>query len=266
MSPTLIPGNFEDNNDERDTLGVKRESKIDGIKRHRSRPRDRSSPRRHQRSFRRRLFLFLTEPSSSWLSAVFFVLLIVAISISNLIIIMQTMSSFQYRPTECKFCAKDGGFYDGFKDSNNATSHGSDNVVECVCPMRPYPYLERVLGFIMIFFAVEWTLRVLSYVPAHPRSGMIDQWGSWFNYLTSPSTLLDALAIWPYYIERYDLPGLISLRLLRLLRVFQIFRLGTYNSLFVSLTSVLFKSIGFLKLLIVILFFGATIFGSLLFW
>ena len=254
MTPRLIPGNFEDEHDyERNIFGE-----------------DRSRSEGHHRGFRRRLFLFLTEPSSSWLSTVFFLVLIVAISVSNLITIMQTMSSFQYRPTECDFCRNDGGFYENQKTS---TSSGSGIVVECVCPLVPYPYLERLLGFILNFFAFEWTLRVLSYVPAHPhpqsdnpQSDIIRHWGTWLNYLTSTTTLLDALATWPYFIERYDLPGLVSLRLLRLLRVFQVFRLGSYNSMFVSLTSVLYKSIGFLKLLIVIMFFGATIFGSLLFW
>ena len=249
-TPRLIPGNFEDEHDyERNIFGENR-SRSEG----------------HHRGFRRRLFLFLTEPSSSWLSTVFFFFLIVAISVSNLITIMKTMSSFQYRPTECDFCRNDGGFYDVFENQKNSTSDGSGIVVECVCPLVSYPYLERLLGFILNFFAFEWTLRVLSYVPAHPQSDIIRQWGAWFNYLTSTNTLLDALATWPYFIERYDLPGLVSLRLLRLLRVFQVFRLGSYNYMFVSLTNVLYKSVCFLKLLIVIMFFGATIFGSLLFW
>jgi len=251
MTPRLIPGNFEDEHDESDGLSHESEIKTEGV------------TSDIQRGFRRRLYLFLTEPSSSWSSAVFFFLLIIAISISNLIIIMQTMSSFQYRPTECDFCRKDGKFYNDFEDHKTATSDVSDIVVECVCPLRSYPYIERLLRCILNFFAIEWTLRVISYVPAHPSSDMIGQWGTWLKFLISPTTLLDALAIWPYFIGS---TGFVSLRLLRLLRVFQLFRLGSYNSMFVSLTSVLYKSIGCLKLLIVIIFFGATIFGSLLFW
>lgn len=247
IKASLIPGDIEDEHSETDILG-------NGIIKE-----DRPYSVGNHRSFRRRLFLFLTEPSSSWLSAVFFFFLIVAISVSNLITIMQTMSSFQYRPTECNFCAEDGEYYAAFED-------GSESVVECVCPLRPLPYLERLLGSILNFFALEWTLRVLSYVPANPRFDAIGKLGAWSNYLTSTTTLMDALATWPYFFERYDLPGLISLRLLRLFRVFQIIRLGSYNSMFVSLTKVIHKSIAFLKLMIVIMFFGATIFGSLLFW
>lgn len=211
------------------------------------------------RSFRRRMYLFLTEPSSSWLSAVFFFFLIVAISMSNLIMIMETMSSFQYRPTKCYFCEEGEKHYASFQND-------SENIPDCMCPLRPLPYLERFLGYILNFFALEWTLRVLSFVPAEPQPDIQSQLTASFNFLTSTTTVMDAFAIWPYYIERFNAPGLISLRLLRLFRVFQLFRLGSYNSMFVSLTRVLYKSIGFLRLMVVIMFFGATIFGSLLFW
>mmetsp|Transcript_18230 Transcript_18230/g.45288 ORF Transcript_18230/g.45288 Transcript_18230/m.45288 type:complete len:504 (-) Transcript_18230:197-1708(-) len=252
ITARLIPGTIEDEHTERDFLGNRGEI-IDIINE------DGSYRVGATRGFRRRLFLFLTEPSSSWLSAIFFFFLIVAIFMSNLIMILQTMSSFQYRPTECKFCEEDGGYYTSFEK-------GSESVAECVCPLQPIPDLDRLLGYILNFFAVEWTLRVLSFVPADPRSDTMSQLGASLNYLTSTSAIMDALAIWPYYIERVDLPGLISLRLLRLFRVFQLFRLGSYNSMFCSLMTVLRKSVAFLRLMIVILFFGATIFGSLLFW
>ena len=271
MSPRLIPSDFEDEDDgetmdhKNKNNGNDNENGNDNDNDNGINNQDPSHSARHHRGFRRRLFLFLTEPSSSWLSAVFFFILTLAIFVSNVIIIMQTMSSFQYTPTECHFCGGDGRSVDMFDDDQTVTSGGS-NAVECECPRRPYPRLEKHLGFILIFFAFEWTLRVISYVPAHPRSDIIGKCGDWLKFLASPQVLLDALAIWPYFIARYDLPGLVSLRLLRLLRVFQLLRLGTYNSMFVSLTRVLYKSIGFLELLVVILFFGATIFGSLLFW
>lgn len=252
ITARLIPGTIEDEPTERYFLGNRGEI-IDIIQE------DGSYRSGNTRGFRRRLFLFLTEPSSSWLSAGFFFFLIVAIFMSNAIMILQTMSSFQYRPTECDFCEEDGGYYASFEK-------GSETMVECVCPLQPIPDLDRLLGFILNFFAVEWTLRVLSFVPADPPSDTLGQLSATLNFMTSTSAVMDALAIWPYYIERVDLPGLISLRLLRLFRVFQLFRLGSYNSMFCSLTTVLHKSIAFLRLMIVILFFGATIFGSLVFW
>ena len=247
INPRLIPGIIEDEHGERDMLG----NDVVGE--------DREYRVGHRRSYRRRLFLILTEPSSSWLSAIFFVVLIVAIFISNLITVTQTMPQFQYRPDECDFCAEDGDYYDSLED-------GSENTVDCVCPLESLPESDMLLNYLLNFFALEWTLRVLVYEPANPRSDIMGQLGDWFKYLTSTVTIMDALAVWPYYIEAYDLPGLISFRLLRLFRVFQVVRLGSYNGMFVSLMKVMYKSIEFLRLLVVLLFFGATIFGSLIFW
>eukprot|EP00536_Pseudo-nitzschia_multiseries_P007587 jgi/Psemu1/296616/fgenesh1_pm.180_\ len=215
-----------------------------------------------RKSFRRRFFLFLTDPSSSWFSAIFFLLLIVAIALSSMIMIMQTMKCFQYTPTECGFCYGDGED-DDLTDESFASN---DMVVECQCPPRPSMYLETILNYLLKLFAVEWTLRVLTYVPAHPKSNFLGKLYDWIKFLTSSTTLIDALAIWPYFVEKLQIPGLISLRLLRLFRVFQLLRLGSYNSMFVSLTTVLSKSMEFLKLLLVIVFFGAAIFGSLMYW
>ena len=270
MSPSLLPGDVEDDggSDHELVPGRKTKKKIieyqvlgatitAGAAAAAATP---TPFRTQQRGFRRRLFLFLTEPSSSWSSAIFFFVLILAICISNLIIVLETMTAFRYRPTECDFCGDGGGFFDNTDDDGNGVA------VKCECPMRPQPCLETLLGIMMRFFAFEWTLRVLSYVPAHRRPDLPGKFRDWLGFLSSTTTIFDALAIWPYFIETCDLPGLVSLRLLRILRVFQLLRLGSYNSMFVSLTTVLYKSIGFLKLLLAILFFGATIFGSLLFW
>ena len=256
----LIPGDLEDEDDDSPTTENNNNENGGG---HES-----VYFERHHRSFRRRLFLFLTEPSSSWGSAIYFFILILAIFASNLIIILQTMAYFQYTPTECGFCRGETSSFDSIIDNDNdkAQIYNGSDTIECVCPPRPYPYLERAMDYILIFFAVEWTLRVLSFVPAHPRTDIVGKCNNWFTFLTSMPTIFDALAIWPYFIEILNLPGLISLRLLRLFRVFQLVRLGKYNSMFVSLTNVLYKSLPFLRLMIVVLFFGASIFGSLVFW
>jgi hypothetical protein len=251
----IIPSDFEDEDDDSPTQQNNNENGG-----HES-----VYSERHHRSFRRRLFLFLTEPSSSWGSAIYFFILILAIFASNLIIILQTMAYFQYTPAGCGFCRGESS-YDKIDDDDQAQIYNGSDIIECVCPPQPYPYLERAMNYILIFFAVEWTLRVLSFVPAHPRTDIVGKCSNWFTFLTSMPTIFDALAIWPYFIEILNLPGLISLRLLRLFRVFQLVRLGKYNSMFVSLTNVLYKSLPFLRLMIVVLFFGASIFGSLVFW
>mmetsp|Transcript_18093 Transcript_18093/g.19613 ORF Transcript_18093/g.19613 Transcript_18093/m.19613 type:complete len:487 (-) Transcript_18093:1455-2915(-) len=254
MSPGLIPGDTEDEIDHFPTDNVVLNGNIHHERVHSDR----------HRSIRRRFFLFLTEPSSSWGSAVYFFILIFAIFASNLIIIMQTMSYFQYTPASCHIC--EGDNYLDLIDDDQSQIYVGSNKIECVCPPQPYLYLEKILDSILIFFAVEWTLRVVNYVPAHTSFNIVGKCNNWFQFLISPPTLIDALAIWPYFIEIFNLPGLLSLRLLRLFRVFQLVRLGKYNAMFVSLTNVLYKSLPFLRLMIAVLFFGASIFGSLLFW
>ena len=55
-------------------------------------------------SWKRKLFLLVTEPETSYASAVFFFVLIVAISLTNILGIMQTMEYWQFIPTDCISC------------------------------------------------------------------------------------------------------------------------------------------------------------------
>jgi hypothetical protein len=59
------------------------------------------------RSWNRRLFLFLTEPESSYGSAIFYVLLMTAIFMANVVMIIQTMDYWQFTPINCHSC---GGY------------------------------------------------------------------------------------------------------------------------------------------------------------
>jgi hypothetical protein len=56
------------------------------------------------RSWKRRVFLLLTEPESSIGSAAFYFVLIFAIFASNVIMILQTMDAWQFTPTDCHSC------------------------------------------------------------------------------------------------------------------------------------------------------------------
>ena len=136
----------------------------------------------------------------------------------------------------------------------------------CVCQPEPTKLLVDALNCLMIFFVVEWCTRVLTFVPADlVTTDPLHQFYQWLDYLVSPSTVMDALAIVPYYLE--SMPNsLVSLRLLRLLRIFQLVRLGQYHSMFVTLTNVMAKSLNYLRLLILLLAFGGAFFGSILYW
>jgi hypothetical protein len=222
---------------------------------------------RTRRSIKRRIFLFLTEPDTSITSAVFFIILIVTISLMNLVMIMQTMDRWQYTPTDCRTC---GGPVSYLFDDDDSIPFNTPEGIACVCPPTAEAWTEVVLKYMVYFFTIEWTLRMLTFEP--PRYEWAPTtWGfvcQWLSFLTCTTTILDALAIFPYYIEMtsFKTNGLMSLRLLRLFRVFQLVRLGQYNETFMSLTTVLYQSMLYLKLLMVVLCFGAAFFGSMLYW
>lgn len=70
-------------------------------------PSEEDSTTRSYRCWRRRIFLIITEPESSVVSAAFYVILMSAIFVVNIIMVMQTMESWQYTPKNCVSC---GGY------------------------------------------------------------------------------------------------------------------------------------------------------------
>lgn len=246
-----LPGSLEDDDEPTRTILWKPSS------------RGQSKQRYSHRSLRRRIFLLLTEPATSYVSAIFFTILIIAITASNVIMILQTMQAYQFTPSDCVSCG--GNHFYVFEDDDFSIKPG----VPCVCPPAPNTAIVKAEDYIVYFFTVEWSLRVLFFEP--PPSECSPTFGGfacqWLSFLTETTTILDALAIFPYYAERFEKTnGLMSLRLLRLFRVFQLVRLGQYNSTFLSVTHVLYQSMLYLKLLMVVLLFGATFFGSMLYW
>jgi len=228
------------------------------------------------RSLKRRIYLFLVEPTTSIGSAIFFFVLIFTITAMNVIMIMQTMSYWQFTPTDCTDC---GGDVKYVFDDDDAISRPPN--VKCVCPPEPYQWTVDALRKLIYFFTAEWILRVVCFEPSQNQiwgpSNSHDQehslwvnkkfWKLWFAHLTELGTIMDALAIFPFYLETLDnTNGLMSLRLLRLFRVFSLLRLGQYNTTFISLTNVLGQSLIYLKLLVVVMIFGAALFGSLMYW
>jgi hypothetical protein len=216
----------------------------------------------HPRSMKRRLFLILTEPETSIVSTSFFALLVLTITLMNVVMIIQTMHFCQFTPLDCASC---GGHRSYPFDNDDAVISPPAGVL-CQCPPEPFEWTTIVLQGLVYFFTIEWIVRVLSFEPA------ANEWRGnfyvqWFRFVTSPATVMDALAVFPYYIEAFsNSNGLMSLRLLRLFRVLQVVRLGQYNDSFKSLTTVLIKALPYLKLLVVVLLFGAAFFGSMLYW
>ena len=141
---------------------------------------------------------------------------------------MQTMHQWQYTPDDCITCG--GPAVYTFED--DSVEYLSDVPgVNCVCPPTPVEWINDVLKILIYFFTVEWSLRVLLFEPREDDTEGF--WSLWFSHLTDTATVLDALAIFPFYLESIEnTNGLMSLRLLRLFRVFQLIRLGQYNHTF----------------------------------
>ena len=213
------------------------------------------------RTLKRRFFLFLTEPSTSIGSAIFFGILIITIALSNIIMILQTMHPWQFLPTDCVSCG--GPTIYLWDDDIPMLPEG----IPCVCPPAPLPSTVLAEDGCVYFFTVEWILRVLLFEPHRRATTLTGRAYQRMAFFMEPTTWMDALAIVPYYLERFhSTKGLLSLRLLRLFRVFQLVRLGQYNETFTVFTNVMTKSVVYLKLLLLILLFGAAFFGSMVFW
>ena len=221
------------------------------------------------RPLRRRLFLLLTEPDTSVASAIFFFILIISILVLNIVMMMQTMTHFQYFPDDCRSC---GGKISYMFDDEATPDAEFEGDYDCVCPPTPLPWTETILKSLTFFFSVEWILRVVLFCPIPVdskgrRKKTMQYINEWLEYITSWSMVLDFLAIFPYYMElAFETNGLMSLRLLRLIRVMQLVRLGQYNNTFMSLTSVLAESWIYLKMLVGILLFAGAFFGSMIYW
>ncbi|CAJ1949378.1 unnamed protein product [Cylindrotheca closterium] len=220
----------------------------------------RSSSRKHWfEEERRQLLLLLTEPESSWGASFFFVILIALITFSNVLMVIQTMDSWQFVPTDCVTCGGNVSYM--FEDDDQVEMV---TVGFCMCPPAPLPITETFVRYIMFFFTVEWILRVVCFTsdPNETKSHIRQL----YDYITSMSMMLDFWACFPYYLESINIQSLVSLRLLRLLRVFMLLRLGMYNSMMKTLTNVLTKAVEYLKLLVLFLIFGGVLFGSVVYW
>jgi len=208
---------------------------------------------------RQQLFLLLTVPESSWGATVFFVILIALIAFSNVLMVIQTMDSWQFVPTDCVTCGGSVSYMFEDDDQVEIVTGGF-----CMCPPAPLPITETLVKYIMYFFTLEWTLRVLCFTsdPNTEKSHMRQL----YEFITSGPMMLDFWACFPYYLESINIQSLVSLRLLRLLRIFMLLRLGMYNSMMKTLTNVLTKAVEYLKLLILFIMFGGVLFGSVVYW
>ena len=121
-----------------------------------------------RRSLRRRIFLLLTEPQTSILSAVVFTIYFIMLLASVTVMMMQTVRMFQYTPKECTFCDTGISNYTDdtvFHVDSSSSSSVPSSYVECVCAPIPKPFIVNLEHWMIYFFSVEWALRVMTYEP-----------------------------------------------------------------------------------------------------
>ena len=217
------------------------------------------------KSMRRSIFLLLTDPRSSILSMICFAIIIFMMVLSNIVMVMETLDRFEYTPDDCDYCQ---AYHLQQAITDDETGHEfRELAARCICPPKPMHFVVKLEDHIIYFFTVEWVLRLLCYDPPlkddeeyrNPIRVMLE-------YLKETTTILDALATFPYYLEKYEpAQDLNSLRMLRLFRVFQLIRLGQYDATFCTLVNVLASSITSFNMLAIALGFCAAFFGSIMY-
>ena len=108
-----------------------------------------------------------------------------------------------------------------------------------------------------IFFAVEYTLRLLS----SPLK---------LNFLRSRGNLVDLFSIFPsflcYLVEYKHIESILFIRVLRTLRILRLLRLSKGNETLAVVLHILSKSVEDLLMLIFCMFISCTLFGSMIFY
>jgi len=220
------------------------------------------------RKIRRIIFLLFSEPSSSILSVLFLIILTLFIFLSLILMIMSTLPICSYTPSSCNFC----------DDSSNWILEGENtDSILCVCPPEALRYITLVQDYCLYYLTFEFSIRVLCFEP-HPDKfskqtkfyrKVSSYFYNWLLYLFCISNVVDALSIFPLYIQFSAGRSLLALRLFNVLRIFRVFRLRSIPcvSKFInSVLKVVEKSLSVLSFLMVFLLFGSIFFGSLIYY
>lgn len=233
-----------------------------------------------------RIYVTLSEPSSSiiarWISLVIMFLII----LSTLSFVLDTVPTFKLHTKANSCCGSNSQLYDRYLTSSTILNYTATTQCPCEPESRPlFMFVELICisiftaEYLLRFFTV-WASRfgpefeiVLDVVAVHkPRSfwvvGLERTWG----FVANPMNLIDLFAILPFYISMLDSSdgsdgsGLGFLRVLRLARVFRVFKMGKYNKGMQLFTKVMVHSAPALKLLCFFTLIGMILFGSLIYF
>jgi hypothetical protein len=103
---------------------------------------------------------------------------------------------------------------------------------------------------------------------SHNHNQLSPHWKTLLKWFLGLSTMIDVVAIFPYWLERItgDSGGsaFVILRILRLTRVFRVFKIGKYNEVFSLFGRVMAQSLPALYLMLFFVGLGLCLFGTLI--
>lgn len=168
-------------------------------------------PRPSEGGLVRRLFLAFDDSSKSLLGMVIASIVSLAIAVSTVSFVMESMPSFRDRPPEC-----------ADRRARGLPLRASD------CEPRPYEAFHAVEAICIAIFTVDYLARMLT-VHALPASSqevggrLARTWG----YFRQPLNIVDLLAIIPFYVRLALGGGAVGVvRVLRLARICRVFKLA----------------------------------------
>lgn len=86
-------------------------------------------------------------------------------------------------------------------------------------------YFMLVEGITVVFFAIDYTLRLVTAKCAYPRC---KEGHAIVKYIFSFSGIVDLLSFMPYFMPVFFPSGTVAFRMLRIIRIFRLFRINAY--------------------------------------
>jgi len=200
---------------------------------------------------RRGIFSILEDPQSTKLGHMYSLAMTLAILAATAVFIVESMPEFNHTPSTCML--------------------GALTVEDC--EPRPDPMFNHVEVALIVFFSVDYVLRIACAHAASPQECGLRGIGhcspAWQTYLYGRQMLniLDFMAIAPFYLE-VGLHGgghnFAVIRVLRLVRVFRILKMPRLRSCVTMFRDILMESLPALLILLFMMGLTAVFFASLI--
>eukprot|EP00927_Polykrikos_kofoidii_P023618 TRINITY_DN2169_c0_g1_i1.p1 TRINITY_DN2169_c0_g1~~TRINITY_DN2169_c0_g1_i1.p1 ORF type:complete len:902 (+),score=132.97 TRINITY_DN2169_c0_g1_i1:113-2818(+) len=207
-------------------------------------------PTQKEGSVRNRTFLLLEDSSKSSCGKINIFIELMAIFVSTVSFMMESMPTFKSRPPECA----------------DLLERGLPLTVEA-CEPRPHEAFFLVEAVCIAIFTYNYFLRLCMVHSFAKGSTVSAGLGHTWKYFLQPMNIVDFLAILPFYIQlAVGGRGLGIIRVLRLMRICRVFKLARHHPGVELFKDVLVMSglplfvLVFLDI-IVMLVFGAIIFN-----